>query len=491
MYGDQFDLYSRAPILDEEEEENPFLRQVIAPPAPPVAQEPPPVPEGFVEETEAPPVPEGFVEEEPPVPEGFVEEVPEEEPSVLGGIARAGYRTLVAPFTEPFKTAQEGLSLAKLWEPEAGSRRAEFGARIKRNFATGLEETKAGLQQMTAGLLRAEQNPYVNKSVEEARTAVPLLEGQIAQEEEKLRAAGGDPDLVGQEWSIEPLPENRGLSQRIGDLRRQLAYAKESATGKTTESLAGTFSRSLEDVAAENRARKAEIVKEYAPLINESRNKELWMQVADSLGSSGPSMAGSMMNPLFGLGLMYSQTFDTSRAEFLEKGGDPAKADEYAHAQAAVQTPLEILGELPVAAIAKGALKRLIKEGSPESWWQWIKKTAVELGKAEAGEVGITTPGQTIAEQKIGEEYGVKPPKTWDELMADVGEAQKVAALQVGVAGGGPVAAEAATKLGVQAVTGAPGAPVVTPEGTVAPASDTADSSRVIRAGCYDHARSW
>ena len=52
------------------------------------------------------------------------------------------------------------------------------------------------------------------------------------------------------------------------------------------------------------------------------------------------------------------------------------------------------------------------------------KETAVELGESFAGEVGFTTPGQTVAEQKIGEAYGVKPSKTDAELLAELRSAE-------------------------------------------------------------------
>ena len=475
------------------EEEEPVVPPVVVqpsvapPPAPPPEVEGPgyasleDIPadvQGLVPEVEGP----GYasledipgVKEAVPEVEGpgytSLEEILGAEPPSLGDAARVGYRMLAAPLLEPVETARRVTEAVRegLVVPE-GTRRAEFVNRIKRNFATGTEETKAGTRQMAAGLLSAEQNPYVGKSVAEAKADIPLLEQQIAETEKSLSAAGGDPSLSGMEWYYETAPENRGQSQKLTDLRTQLMRAKETATGVTTESFAGALSRSFGDVAQENRARQAEIIKEYGDRINESHNKELWMQVADSLGSSAPSMGASILNPLFGLGLMYSQTFENSRSEFLEKGGDPAKADEYGHAQAALQTPLEILGELPIAGIARGALKRLVKEGSPESWAKWIKESAVEFGKAFTGEVGITTPGQTVIEQKLGEQYGIKPVKTGAELAADVWEAQKVAALQVGIAGGGPLAVEAGVR-GVGAVSAVappavvpPGAPAIPP----------------------------
>lgn len=473
------DLYSSPFGLDEEEE---LARQRLAavpPPVPsaPVVAEPaePPIPEGFVplpEEPKEPPIPEGFVEE-PPIPEGFVEEPPEgipsaKPPSLIDLAKDVGYRTLVKPLTEPVETARQAVEAVR--GPE-GARRREFGDRLRQSWDTSMEETKAGFRQMASGLLSAEQNPYVEdmragrEYTAKAKADVPQLKQQIAEAEKSLTAAGGDPKLVGQEWAIEPAPENRALSQKIGDLRRQLGQAEEAATGAPKEAFAGTLSRSFEDVAEANRARKAEIIKEYAPLIDKSRDKELWMNVASSLGTTGPSLLGSMINPLFGLSLMYAQQFESDRSEFLEKGGDPAKADEYAHTQAIAQVPMEILGELPLAAVGRGVLTRLVKEGNPQAWGKWITERATELAQSLAGEVGVVTPFQTVAEQKIGEEYGVKPKMTDEELRQQVLQAQKVAALQVGVAGGGPVVVEAGTRLTAPspAVAPVPGAPVVPP----------------------------
>jgi hypothetical protein len=487
LYDEGNPLLRSRPFWEEEEEEPVQPTVTVAPIAPPVAPELPEVEgEGYASPEEAagvltPSLPEvegeGYATPEeaaglPKLPEvegeGYAtpEDVAAGAKPSLRDLASLGYRTAVAPFIKPVEVAREGVEAVKQRLRPEGSRRAEFVDRIKRNFTTGVEETKAGMRQMAGALLSAEQNPYLGKSVSEAKADIPKLEQQIAETEKSLLSAGGDPSLAGMEWYYEPTPENREQSQKLTTLRTQLMRAKETATGVTTESYAGTLSRSFEDVAQANRDRKAEIIKEYAPLINESHNKELWMQVADSLGSSGPSLGASLFSPWFGLALMYSQTFETNRSEYLEKGGDPAKADEVGHVQAMLTTPLEVLGEVPLAGIARGALKRLAKEGNPESWAKWIGERAVELGKSLAGEVGITTPGQTVIEQKVGEHYGYKPKKTAEELMADVWEAQKVAALQVGVAGGGPLAVEAGTKLAAQGIAAV--APPVAP-GTVTP----------------------
>jgi hypothetical protein len=58
----------------------------------------------------------------------------------------------------------------------------------------------------------------------------------------------------------------------------------------------------------------------------------------------------------------------------------------------------------------------------PEAIAKWAVARGSEIAKATAGEVGITTPAQTILEQKVGEAAGVKEEKPWDELMADTGK---------------------------------------------------------------------
>lgn len=365
-------------------------------------------------------------------------------------------------------------AVARMVEPEAGSRRAEFGDRIKRGVRTGTEEVKAGVNQMSSGFLSAEQNPYVGKSVAEAKTDIPKLEAQILETEKGLKAAGVDPSLAGMEWYYEVAPEQREQSQRLSGLRTQLMQAKQSVTGPTTESFAGTLSRSFADVAEANRDRGKEIKEEYKDKIQESRNGELWMSVADSIGASAPSMGASMLNPAFGLALMYSQTFESSRAEFLEKGGDPAKADEYGHTQAASQIPWEIFGEVALANLAKGTLKRLVGNADSKAWSTWIKERAVDLFKTAGGEVGITTPAQTEIEQEIGEVYGVKPKMTPAEKAANVWKNMQVAGGQTLLLAGGPTVVEAGHRVATQAAQqpGAPAPvapPAVPPEGAPAP----------------------
>src|SRR5580765_128611 len=439
MYDDIFDLYSRAPGLDEE-----GLKPRIVPyNIPPVSPEPekipePPVSEGFVEvlPKEEPPIPEppvseGFVEiPEPPVSEGFVEVPPEEEPKKpeersLLGRAAAGYRALISPIIQPVQTVRNLLNPPKTYQ-------GELIARVERGLQTGTEETKAGLQQMTSEALRLQQNPYLEKSTEEAKADVPKLEAQIAETEKNMRASGMDPKLAGMEWryGVELTPEQKGASAKLGDLTRQLVFAKQAVTGLPTESPLGTLSRSFADVAGANRDNKAEIVKSRGDGIDKSHDKDLLMQMADSIGASAPSMGASMMNPVFGLSLMYAQTYEQSRSEFLEKGGDPAKADEYGHKQAALQTPFEIVGDLAFAKLAKNTLKRIVSEKNPVSWANWVKERAVELAKTTAGEIGVTTPAQTAIQQELGEQYGIEKKKTLGEKLSDIWEAQKVAAVQ-------------------------------------------------------------
>ena len=488
MY-DEFDLYSRPYDLGEEEEELKRQRLLVAEPPPPPSpppEEEPPAPPGFVDiAEEEPSAPSGFIDikepEEPPAPPGFVDvvEEPLKPPTPPGLIGRPGL------FTEE---PEPPVGVIGPHRPPEGGRPEEIAYRVKRGARLGTEDAKAAANQMASNFLSAEQNLYVGKSVVEAKADISKLEEQIAATEKELSAVGGRPDLAGTEWYYEVAPEQREQSQKLSGLRNQLGQAKQAATGgPVTESFAGSLSRAAAEEAEAARDRKKEIKAEYGDLIKESRNGEYWMQVADSAGQSLPSMGASMLNPAFGLAFMYAQTFETSRAEFLEKGGDPAKADEVGHMQAALQVPWEIFGELAVVNLAKATIKRLVDIGAganPKDWAKWIGERATDLTKAAVGEAGVTTPAQTIIEQEVGEVYGYKPHRTPWELAGDVAKASRVALGQVGVSAGGPVAVEAAVRGAQQPATpvvspavppaGVAVPPIVPPAGAVSPAGAVA-----------------
>ncbi len=63
-----------------------------------------------------------------------------------------------------------------------------------------------------------------------------------------------------------------------------------------------------------------------------------------------------------------------------------------------------------------------------------------------AGETLITTPAQTVIEQKMAEGEGLRERMTGGELAGQVGRAMQVAAAQSLFMGGGPVAVEGAVR---------------------------------------------
>ena len=56
----------------------------------------------------------------------------------------------------------------------------EFGARVVRGSVVGAETARTGFYAMIEGALRGERNPYVGKTVEEARADIPDLQRRIA-----------------------------------------------------------------------------------------------------------------------------------------------------------------------------------------------------------------------------------------------------------------------------------------------------------------------
>ena len=463
-----WNLYTPPPVL-----ENPFLNRPIFPsfaPAAPLADFAP-VPQPVIVPEPAPvapaeeALPEGFVveklgEEQPteyePLPEGFELEKMGEEPP---------------PPAQDYEDLPEGFVVEKMGaEQAAGPGLNEFWERIKRGTRTGLEDVQAGFRQQIAEVFRGQRNPYVEKTTAEAQGDVPRLEAEIKAAEDRI--AGVE---TKEEVTEEEARALREESPRISALHTQLEQARRAAKGDVTETFRGTLSRAAEDIAIGDRDRQEEIKKEYEGKISSANDQRFWMQVADSVGASLPTTGSAMLNPLFGLSLMYSQTYEQSRQDFLEKGGDVEKAHEYATKQAALQTPFELVGDVAFAKIAKGALSRLVKDGTPQSFTNWIKERAVEFGKATLGEVTVTTPAQTLIEQGLGEQYGVRALKTAEEKWDQVIEASKIAAGQSLLMGGAPVTVEAAGRgvtggFAVPAeVSAAPGAPAAPPAAALPP----------------------
>ena len=247
MYGD-FDLYSGAPRLDDEEE-NPLLRAAVPlfpqePSPAPLPQEPPPEavpppPEGFVleppseskpEET-VPPPPEGFVLEEPPKtdtrkpedipkeeradftppppPEGFVLEHPRDigageafsrELTRAGlGLGEAVNKLLVQPFIHaasqgvsevaPDSALAKGVASADEWWRQNMVNAVE---RTRQSMVVDPRTEKEGFAAGTAGVLGAFAPDLI---------AAGITGGALPAESSLLRASEGVSDIAPTVWN--------------------------------------------------------------------------------------------------------------------------------------------------------------------------------------------------------------------------------------------------------------------------------------------------
>lgn len=323
----------------------------------------------------------------------------------------------------------------KMPEQTIGEQIDEAGWRVLKGGQEGIEDVQAGARQQIAEMFRSQRNPYLNKSVAEAKADIPRLSGEIAAAEGRVEDVADREDIT-----LEEARQLRLESPKVTAKMKQLEQAKESATGVTTEGFLGNLSRSAEDVAEADRQEKKDVAKNYVGKVFPQNNENFWMQVADSMGGSIPSMAVSMVNPVVGLSLMYAQTYEQSRGQFLEKGGDPALAHEYATKQAAMQTPLELLGDVAVARLLKGVIGRMASGEGAENFGKFLKERAIEFGKSFAGEVGVTTPGQSLIEDTLAEEYGIQDKTNASAKLTKAWEAAKVAAAQTLIMGGAPTA---------------------------------------------------
>lgn len=326
----------------------------------------------------------------------------------------------------------------------------EFGSRLARGAETGFQDLKAGLYQAVADTFRGNINPYAEAPSGQAQADIPALEEQIAVKQREYDELY--PQGQGFAEMMKRSQGDQGSTQRfleIQKLQDRLNQATEASKGVVSEPFTGSLARSTGELAAQAREAKPEIEERYAGKISPYRNQDYWMQVADSVGQSAPSTAAAMLNSGFGLAMMYAQTYEQAKDEFLAnqkaKGEKPDedKAANYAIDQASYQTPWEIVGDVAIAGTLSRSLGNLLKKGtSPSKLGEWIKDRVIDVSKSAAGETLITTPAQTIGEQLIAQDAGVRAPKTAGEIAGMTGEAMKIAAGQSLLMGGAGVAAE-------------------------------------------------
>lgn len=325
--------------------------------------------------------------------------------------------------------------------------RAERGARL------GVQDVRSGFYSIVEDFFRPQQNPYLEKSQAAAIEDVPKLESRLANLQSR-QAAFTKGDLGPNRDRISPFDDE------ISTLQNQLAKARQATTGEpVTENFLGSLSRASGDLSVEARENQQAIAADYTPAqIRPERDKEFWMTVADSLGRSAPTTAGAILNPYLGLTLGYTQVFSNAESEFEQAAAqtgkpiDPEARAEYAHSQALLQTPFELVGDLALAKVARDSVAasgkalmqavRVGDSGAVTSFVSNLPRRAVQLAAAAAGETLITTPAQTVIEQKLAEAEGVRAPISNAELAARTGQAMQVAGAQSLLLGGGPVALE-------------------------------------------------
>lgn len=343
--------------------------------------------------------------------------------------------------------AEAAANLAPPSRPVEYYNRAERGARL------GVEDVRSGFYSVVENFFKDQTNPYLYQSQATAQADVPKIEARLAglqtRREEFVKG-----DLGPNRDRISP------YDREISTLTSQLEKARQATTGEpVTEGFLGSLSRASGDLAAEARQNQAAIRADYTDKqITPERDKEFWMNVADGLGRTVPTAGAAILNPYLGLAMGYTQVYSNAEQEFDQAAAqagkpiDPAARSDYAHSQALLQTPFEIVGDLALAKVARGAIEgsgqaliRAIRGGDTaavSSFISALPQRLGQLGSAAAGETLITTPAQTVIEQKLAESAGVREPISNAQLAANTGEAMKVAAAQSLLLGGAPVALE-------------------------------------------------
>jgi hypothetical protein len=349
----------------------------------------------------------------------------------------------------------------------------EAGARFGKEFMTASRQAGRMLYGTIQSMTDSGRNPYVWASEDDAKADIPGLEEQLAAQKDHLAdlgtrkeyPAGLDPQQkIARASAI--LNEADELRNGIERTQTQLDWAKEASVGRATQGLVGTVSENAErqEQAIKNAQRQSE--KWWGQYITEARNSDEFQQLAGGLGAtlptvgatalataatSGGATAGLAVRTLFGLGSIYFQIGGAAMDEFEERSKrlgiplDTKRQMEYAHAQAAANTPPELAGEFllggKIGKILGKAPAKFFKDKNAAG--EFLKEGVTDLIQELAGEVGLTTPIQHFAEQAVGQAFGVKDPQTMWEQIKSLPADMKMAAYQTLVVGGTPFLAAA------------------------------------------------
>jgi hypothetical protein len=443
-----YDLYTSPDDLSLEEED-PLLRN-----QPPAPTQPPPAP--------AQPPPEMEVLDE--LPKGSVPVPPlpkqPEEMEVLDKLPEGA-----KPIEPPS-------------EPNAAE---EFGRRVERGIAQGTYEGIAGLQHAGAAFLKPQRNVYLqDRTAEDAKGDIPKLEKELGEINIRANKVIGteDRDYVGHgvlpQMALD-FPDLTQDAQRSVQIQKQLIDAREVASGKApSEPLGGVASRQLEEFSKYNVGRTGDVEKLYEGYILPGNNEKFWARTADMLGKAFPVVGAGIIpgvGQVTGMAMIYGQIYEGARNEALQKGKSEDEADQYAANQANVQAPLMHFGNLAFARLVRAELPALIKDADPEKLAEWLAREGKQFVKT-SGSMTAAMPMQTLADQAIAEDAGIRDKTSWEEKEKLMGTSTLDAAVQSMVFGGAHLGLSAAARARAGQATARPEVAPPPAETAVPPVGD-------------------
>jgi hypothetical protein len=253
-----------------------------------------------------------------------------------------------------------------------------------------LPSIPAGTLEALSSITQHYVNTYRDKTPKEAAQSIPLLQKAIDLEEQRLHGlaaaqTGTGSGIVNTTAGNYPAPAQlpgkvttpettgagyikpteaagniRSSITELANLKRQLAYAQERASGAApTEGMAGKVSRYFGEAAKDYRKEQEKAQEKGQAFLNEDIVKrgpvtEFLINLAKSSGGTAPSLAVMMANPVIGALAMSAQQYDDSFQEAKKGGKTDEEARAYAFAQQE-QMPWEVYGEYGAASLVKMA----------------------------------------------------------------------------------------------------------------------------------------
>lgn len=286
------------------------------------------------------------------------------------------------------------------------------GLRFSRGAVGWGFDVKTGINLWMREWAKQFSNPYVFKTVEEAKADLKRIDARIealAVENEK------NPRRRISEYTAEDLARLKEMDE----LKGQRFVAERASRGLAEDSTVGALYSVAKEELEWNREARKKVLEAYSGVINPEYDDWIAMQAVEGLGGSAVDLIGTAVLIPLGATTTFLRNQGAAYEEYVknaaERGWDTSEQAEMAYSlkQAGTASAIETASNVTQV----GMVGRLAGRGS------WLRK-GLTAGVGTGVDLAAGA-GQTMAEQRVAEEHGVRDRMSMEELNAQLaGEAE-------------------------------------------------------------------